>query len=595
MKTQRITALATAFLMVIALFAACGGSGGGTAATTAAPTTTAAAATTTAAATTKAAETTAATTAAGAPGERKAPPEGKDTNNGRPYNLTKMNWDGRQEKYLNGINATILPIVEEPLKIDIWLPFSSTVVTDVNETEVFKEMTKRTNIVVNWMHPPQGQNQDNFNLLVASDNLPHIFCNPPGYPGGPAKAVDDGIYVDLTPYYNRNLMPNTKFLMESRSDLKRDYVDDMGRFLSIKGIDIVPTSPWSGLWVRQDWLEDLKIAEPKTIEDWDVMLKAMQEAKTPNPLSLNLPDWYGVNTNYMFAGGYETGFGYINRNGKVEYGPTNDGYLPFLTKMNEWYMAGIIDPDFATRTHKDYVSNTINGLYGGIGMAYGDVGPMMLGGQAKEPRYQLKPCLMPTTYDGQTIHLRQGDELVRSSNAYMASRSVDDGVDDIVVQYLDYWYSQDGGDLFSMGPEGVSFVWNKEGTYEWIYPDLVNNPDSDFWTIMDRFKSHYIQTFLRDSAAYDNRPEVWECIEYWTTQLDDWRMPFAITHTTEEAKELANIETDVNTYRNEMSFRFIMGQAPLSEFGAYMDQMKKLNVGRAVEIKQAALDRYLAR
>ena len=528
-------------------------------------------------------------------GGRQAPPEGKDTNNGRPYNLTKIAWDNRQDKYLNGINATILPIAEEPLTVTIWLPFSSTVITDVNETELFKEMVKRTNIVVNWMHPPAGQNEDNFNLLIASDTLPHIFCNPPGYPGGPAKAVDDGIFIDLTPYYNAGLMPNTKFLMESRSDLYRDYVDDEGRYLSIKGIDIVPTSPWSGLWVRDDWLEDLNIPEPKTIDDWDNMLYAMQDAKAPNPLSINLPDWYGVATNYMFAGSYETAWAYFHRDGKVEYGPINDGYLPFLTKMNQWYNDGIIDPDFATRTWQDYISNTINGVYGAIGMAYGDVGPMMLGGEAIEPRYQLKPVLQPTSYSGQVIHLRQGDELVRSSNSYMASKSVEDGIDELVVAYLDYWYSQDGGDLFSMGPEGVSYVWNDQGTYDWIYPDLVDNPDADFWTIMDRFKSHYIQTFLRDSAAYDNRPEVWECIDYWTTQLDDWRMPHSITHTTEEARELADIEADINTYRNEMSFRFIMGQTPLSEYDAFVEQLKKLNIDRAIELKQAALDRYMTR
>jgi len=177
----------------------------------------------------------------------------------------------------------------------------------------------------------------------------------------------------------------------------------------------------------------------------------------------------------------------------------------------------------------------------------------------------------------------------------MAAKSVDDGIDKIVAQYLDYWYSQDGGDLFSMGPEGVSYVWNSQGEYEWIYPDLVNNPDADFWTLMDRFKSHYIQTYLRDSAAYIMRPEVFECIEYWTTQLDDWRMPFAITHTPDEARELAQLESDIKTYRDEMTFRFITGQTPLSEYDAFVNQLKKLNIDRVIEIKQATLDRYLAR
>jgi len=604
MKLKKLSALTVTAVLAFSVMAGCGSGGSGntavsgdggaaTAASTAAAETTAAAA----------ADNTATETAASgnetvsnnASGERTAPPEGKDTNNGRPYNLELKNWDGRQEKYLNGINATILPIVEQPLTITIWLPFSSTVVTDVNDTEVFKALKQRTGISVTWMHPPQGQTEDNFNLLVSSNNLPDIFCNPPAYSGGPAKAVDDGIFVDLTPYVKGGQMPNTVFLMKNRPDLVKDYVDDAGRYLAVKGIDIVPTSPWSGLWVRQDWLEDMNLTEPKTIDDWDVMLRAMQK-KVPNPLSINIKDWYGVNTNFEFAGSYETGYEYIRRDGKtVEYGPINAGYLPFLTKMNQWYTEGLIDPDFATRPYQDYVSNCINGVYGAFGMAYGDVGPMMLGGQAKEPRYQLKPVLQPTSQAGQTIHLRQGDEIVRSSTTYMAAKAVDDGVDKIVAQYLDYWYSQDGGDLFSMGPEGVSYKWNSDGQYEWIYPDLVNNPDADFWTLMDRFKSHYIQTYLRDSSAYINRPEVQECIDKWASQLDDWRMPAAITQTPEEAQELAPLEADIKTYRDEMTVRFITGQTPLTEYSAFVDQMHKLNIDRCIELKQAALDRYLKR
>ena len=157
MKFKQVFHTGTAAIVAAVMLAACGSSGGGTTATTQATAdntqTTAAADTTTQASsdTTAATDTTAAADNAQTTGEggRVAPPEGKDTNNGRPYNLSLVNYDGRKDIYLNGINATILPIVDQPTTINIWLPFSSTVVTDVNDTEVFKALKERTGITVN--------------------------------------------------------------------------------------------------------------------------------------------------------------------------------------------------------------------------------------------------------------------------------------------------------------------------------------------------------------------------------------------------------------------------------------------------------------
>ena len=526
---------------------------------------------------------------------RQTPAEGKDTNNGRPYNLTKVAYDTRQDKYLNGINATILPIVDEPVEIIVWVPWSSTALVDLNDSEVFKEMERRTNVRIKWMHPPEGQMADNYNLLIASDNLPHVFNNPPGYPGGPAKAVSDGVYLDLTPYYDMGWMPNITYLRENNPDINLDMIDDDGRMLMFPMLDIVTSSPWSGMWVRQDWLDELGLSTPVTIDDWDTMLYAMK-AKTPNPLFINLPDWFGMYYSYVIAGSYESHWDYFRRNGTtVEFGPINEGWRQFLTKMNQWYNDGILDPDFATRTYDDVMANTINGQYGAFSNYYGAVGHLNMAGPLADPNFKVAPVAQPLIRDGQTINLRLYDSTVRGSDqSYVTAKAEDDGLVEVIVRYFDYLYSQDGGDLASYGPEGVSFRWTDEGVIEWIYPDLVNDPEADFWTLFPRFKLHGF-SYLRDSTAYDNEQEVWDSIEVWGSQGADWVIPDSISHTPEEASELAGIEADISTYREEMAYRFITGQSPLSEFDAYVAQMRSMGIDRAIEIKQAALDRYLSR
>ena len=64
--------------------------------------------------------------------------EGPNTNNGRPYNLEPAKWDTRDDKYLYGINATKLPVTDEPVTLILWRSFNSTVMQGLDESEVFK-------------------------------------------------------------------------------------------------------------------------------------------------------------------------------------------------------------------------------------------------------------------------------------------------------------------------------------------------------------------------------------------------------------------------------------------------------------------------
>jgi len=524
----------------------------------------------------------------------KRPEYGPDTNNGRPFNATPVAYDNRQDKYLNGVNLTILPVVDKEVTIDIWREFDSTVMTGLDESLVFQEMERRTNVKINWLYPPVDQRQENFTLRIASDDLPHIFSTPPEYPGGPAKAIDDEIYLELTPYLENGLMPNTEYLMGAHPELARDLVDDAGRLIAFTMIDIVPSHPWSGLWVRQDALDDLGLAAPVTLDDWDTMLYAMRDMTGSFVLGNNFPDWYGIQTNYQFAGAFGASFRrFINKAGTVAYGSIEPGYRDFLTLMNKWYADGILDPDFATRTFDDYRANCSDGSYLAFGMAYGELGQNKLNGITLNPRWKVIPVYNPVLNLGDPVNLAQSNSTVRSDYEYMTTRAVDDGLDEIIAVWKDYWFSQDGGDLCSYGVEGESYVWNSQGTFDFIWPGL-DAADSDFWTLFPLFKLHN-WSYLRDSTSYENEQEVWDCIDLWSDHEVAWLMPDAISFTPEEAKELADIVVNVETYVEEMSFRFVVGTAPLSEYDDYVETIKSFGIDRAIEINQAALNRYLAR
>lgn len=496
-----------------------------------------------------------------------------------------------------GSDLTELPIVDEPLTIQVWKSFSSTVMESYEECEVFKEMEKRTGVHVDWVYPPIGSETDNFNLRCASNDLPHMFATPPEYKGGVEKAVDDGVYMAYTKYYEAGLTPNYKYLRDTYPKIAKDTVMDSGELIAWHMIDYVPSSPWSGLWVRQDKLQEAGLDVPVTIEDWDNMIRVFKD-KFNMYLGVDMLSWYGVMTNYAFVGSYDTGYDWIAKNGDTAvYGPMEPGFKDFITLMNRWYSDGLLDPDFATINYEDYHAKMADGTYGAFTSAYGEIGQAIVSGMNNDPNYKLIAVRMPLSYEGQTTHLRQSDSIVRTDGDYLTARCEDEGIAETVVKWKDYWYSQEGGDLCSYGPEGVSHEWidngNGDEILKWTYEEnniIKKGSDMDFWTIYPLFKLHTFG-YLRDSTAYDNRPEIWQCIDEWGKDGDDWFMPM-IAETADETEEINRIMADINTYRDEMTFKFIAGQEPLENYDKFIDKLIDMGIEDATQLKQDALERY---
>ena len=164
-----------------------------------------------------------------------------------------------------GADLTELPITTEDITVDVWRGFSSTIMETLADCETFKKMEEVTGVKINWVYPPVGSETDNFNLRVASDDLPHMFSTPPAYSGGVETAVEDGVYMDYSSYFEKGFTPNLQYLFEHYPEIAKDAKQDSGAMICWYMLDYVPSSPWSGLWVRQDLLEKAGLEPPKTM------------------------------------------------------------------------------------------------------------------------------------------------------------------------------------------------------------------------------------------------------------------------------------------------------------------------------------------
>ena len=183
-----------------------------------------------------------------------------------------------------------MPIVEEKITLTWWIPFLSEGVTSWNNSPVFQEMERLSNIKIDFKTPSDpGQAGTQYQSMLASGMLPDILMhNWFGYPGGPDQAIEDKVYISLNDLIEED-MPNYKKYL-SEPEVRRELLTLGGNFAWIsaitqKGVEISP--PYCGPIIRKDWLDKLNLDEPETIDDWYNMLKAFKlQLNIKNPLVL---------------------------------------------------------------------------------------------------------------------------------------------------------------------------------------------------------------------------------------------------------------------------------------------------------------------
>lgn len=153
---------------------------------------------------------------------------------------------------------------------------------------------------------------------------------------------------------------------------------------------------------------------------------------------------------------------------------------------------------------------------------------------------------------------------------------------------------------YNFGTEGVSYT--MEGSDPVYTDEILNNPEG--WPIAQAMSAYirgnYNGPFVQDvrylSQYYTLEPQK-KTLEVWGSASCNGAehvLP-PITPTSEESKEFSTIINQINTYRDEMTLKFIFGDTDLSEFDTYVENINKMGLERALEIQNAAYERYKAR
>ncbi|MFK7697006.1 extracellular solute-binding protein [Paenibacillus sp. HJGM_3] len=190
----------------------------------------------------------------------------------------------------------------------------------------FKLIQEQTNSKLEVTFVPGSSYNDKLNVTIASGNLPQAVVVLDTKNSAIINAIRAGAFWEIGPY------------LKDFPNIKKYWNDKIANNISVDGkiYGIYRDRPFArkGIIFRQDWLDNLGLKQPKTVDDFYNVAKAF---------TLNDPDKNGKNDTYGLS--------------MTDDNVINDAGAVLVTAMggfNQWGVQdGKVIPDFMTKEYMD--------------------------------------------------------------------------------------------------------------------------------------------------------------------------------------------------------------------------------------------------
>lgn len=332
---------------------------------------------------------------------------------------------------------------------------------------VAEALTEKTGVKLLMDHPV-GEDKQRISLMIAEQKYPDIIYAK----GDAGSLIDAGVLIDMTDLIEE-YGPNIKKLYGDEFN-KLKYSEDDPSIYQLssygKGGEVYKHSGTAQLqWAV---LKENNYEVPKTLDQFEKMIKDYLAAHPQTDdgmdmigLSMSASDWHWMITlgnpaGYIAEGAPDNGQWLIDENYNATYKFASPKIREYFKWLNRMYNEGILDPEFATQTHDDYIAKISSGRVvaltdtdwdyldgekilkqdGKLDKTYAGV-PVTMDENTKAP------CLM---YQG--LPTGQGIGITTTCKDPVAA-----------IKYLGYICSDEGQVLVNWGIEGTNYFLDDNG------------------------------------------------------------------------------------------------------------------------------------
>lgn len=504
----------------------------------------------------------------------------------------------------NPLGNVDLPLTEEPVTVTMWMGVNPNVLKiteDIgNDCALWNELASRTGVNLEFTVVNPDTESEKFNLMVASNDLSDIISNATTlYTNGGEAAIADEILIDHLPYLTEELTPQICKLMEAYPDAVPEALTESGWLAGMPQLSMqTETTQTFGPMIRKDWLDELGLDAPETYDELHDVLKAFKEKKGADaPLLLNyaatginngLVEGYGIFGLVADAAMSEP---YYQVDDTVMYGPIQPEFKDYLTMIHDWYQEGLIWQDFMSYTDFQNPPTDVI-LADRAGVFYAEVTYIAtLEDASNTEGFELVAIPDFVQKSGDTIPFKE-------ERAYAASTpwsiSTQCQYPELLMQWCNYMYTDEGALLCNYGIEGESFEYDENHVP--VFTDLVlNNPDMSttvalFMYCLDRGPFYRDET--REQSGYTQAQK--EASSIWQSNMSVGRGIGSTALNTEESNEVNQFYGDIKTYIEQSVLEFVIGNRDLTEFDEFVSHIEGMGIDEVTACYQAAYERYLS-
>lgn len=496
-----------------------------------------------------------------------------------------------------------LPLSEQPVSIKVATldNFEPSASYTGEKLPIFIKIEEVTNVALEFEVYSSDDDYNNAmqTRLAAGSDLPDLIRLPGN---DPMKFVPAGLILNMGELINQ-YAPNIKQLFEEYPEYSKPFIcPDGNQYTIAKFMKAAPFNMPS-IIMRGDWLTNLGLEEPKTIEDWDIVLEAF---KTQDPNGNGQQDeipicnfgspFYG--TDY-FASSYGVNvmdnITYEKLALRVENGVVTsdwinnaEGAKQWLTKMNEWYVKGYFDAEMLTQNSEKWNSKIL-GNSAGTAFTYSLNEPQwddqMRGTIPEVDWVNVAPPAGPAG---------NGYYYISNGQLYDWQFAITKGCKDpkLVTQFLDYIYANPEGKMYlTWGIEGEDYIINADGLPS--YTDSINAHEKGsgyvIWArgIMANLPCIQPENHLPDRfGKYADTKVRMDEIGQYTLDAPIYGIP-----TEEENSALSGKLTSLRSYVEENIIKFILGKLPIEDYDKFAAELEKLGIQEVLDVKQAQYGR----
>lgn len=476
-----------------------------------------------------------------------------------------------------------------------------TIQPDYETIYVYKTYEEMTGIDIKWINTPQDVTAEKISLTLAGGDLPDAFLKCGISASDLLTYGEAGDFLDLAPYL-AEYAPNFWAYAQANPDVLASITSPDGAIYSLPAIADAPSTRINLKWFyNQKWLDNLNLAQPTNTEEFYQMLKAFkeQDANGNGDPDDEVPLYTNLDNCYMTLSGM---FGLFNRGaahqqywdadpvtGELRYTRTSDAWRELMAFMHKLYAEGLLAQEAITYNVSDLVALATQDRAGMYVMTN-------LARLSSDVADQFAPIqAVVEGPDGEKMWPASRSHL-HSVGAFVITSACKNP--ELLLQWVDYFYSDEGIVFYHYGVEGETCAKNADGSYSFTDEVLAG---------MQEGKSYDESLASTTSYGGGNNPTIMSWPGFCGMELTEKPMQASdvlkdylpekiwpiLNYTYDENEIVTTIGSDIDNYVKGMCAKFVTGEVELTDaaWSDYVGTVEKMNLSEYYEAMQGAVQR----